>query len=489
MSYQTRSLQPSPQEAAQELLTRRIARKSLLAFTEYTNSAYIGAAHHRQICEKLEAVERGEIDRLMIFMPPRHGKSELASRRFPAWYLGRNPEKSIIAASYNSDLASDFGRTVRNIVKTPEFVNLFGPTLADDSRAADRWNTVQGGAYVAAGVGTAITGRGANVLLIDDPLKDRQEADSETIRKSVWDWYTSTAYTRLMPGGAVVLIQTRWHEDDLAGRLLEEMRRGGDKWEVLELKALDDGKALWPEWYPVEALERIRAAIGPRDWSALYQQNPVPDEGTFFLKDWIRYYDEPPPGLRVYGASDYAVTEGGGDYTVHLVAGVNEHDDLYILDRWRAQTTPDVWVEAFIGLLRQWQPVEWAEENGQILKAVGSLIDRRQIEEKAWCFRKAFASSADKPTRAQAIRGRMAAGKVYLPRNAPWVDEFIRELLSFPAGKNDDQVDTLSLLGRMLGEMVAAVKPRPEIDEPLIKAPTYGDIMARHLAARKRMRA
>lgn len=421
----------------------------------------------------------------MIFMPPRHGKSELASRRFPAWYLGRNPEKSIIAASYNSDLAGDFGRTVRNIVNSQEFSRLFDVGLASDSRAAERWNTVQGGAYVAAGVGTAITGRGAHVLLIDDPLKDRQEADSETIRESVWNWYTSTAYTRLMPGGAIVVIQTRWHEDDLAGRLLAHK---GDKWEILELKALDEGKALWPAWYPVEALERIRAAIGPRDWSALYQQNPVPDEGTYFLRDWIRWYDEPPAHLRRYGASDYAVTEGGGDYTVHLVAGVDEHDDLFILDRWRAQTTPDVWVEAFIGLVKLWKPIEWAEENGQILKAVGSLIDRRQREEGAWVYRKAFASSADKPTRAQAIRGRMAAGKVYLPRNAPWVDEFVRELLSFPAGKNDDQVDTLSLLGRMLGEMLAAQLPRIEREEPLIRPPTYGEIMKNHLAARARGR-
>ena len=348
---------------------------------------------------------------------------------------------------------------------------------------------MQGGAYVAAGVGTAITGRGANVLLIDDPLKDRQEADSETTRKSVWDWYTSTAYTRLMPGGSIVLIQTRWHEDDLAGRLLEEMKRGGDQWDVLELKALDDGKALWPEWYPVEALDRIRNAIGPRDWSALYQQNPVPDEGTFFLKDWIRWYDDPPQGLRVYGASDYAVTEGGGDHTVHLVAGVNEHDDLYILDRWRAQTTPDVWVEAFIGLLQVWKPIEWAEENGQIIKAIGGLIDRRQQETKAWCYRKQFASTADKPTRAQAIRGRMAAGKVYLPRNAAWVSEFLSELLSFPAGKHDDQVDTLSLLGRMLGEMQSGRAPKPDVDPPLIKPPTYGDIMKQHLASRARMRA
>ena len=199
-----------------------MARKSLLDFCLYTNITYEIAPHHKLIAEKLEAVERGEIKRLMITMPPRHGKSELASRRFPSWYIGRNPDKQIIAASYNSDLANDFGREVRNIVGSPEFSNLFNTALSVDSKAANRWHTDKGGMYVAAGVGTAITGRGADILLIDDPFKDRQEADSEITRQRVWDWYTSTAYTRLMPGGAVIVINTRWHDDDLSGRLLEE---------------------------------------------------------------------------------------------------------------------------------------------------------------------------------------------------------------------------------------------------------------------------
>ncbi len=198
----------------------------------------------------------------MIFMPPRHGKSELGSRRFPAWYLGRNPGKSIIAASYNSDLATDFGREVRNIVNAPEYGCVFESSLSADSKAANRWHTDAGGIYVAAGVGTAVTGRGADIFLIDDPVKDREEADSEIKRQRVWDWYTSTAYTRLAPGGAIILIQTRWNEDDLGGRLLEAQEAGGDKWEVLDLPAIrDDGSALWPDRYSVEALERIKAAI------------------------------------------------------------------------------------------------------------------------------------------------------------------------------------------------------------------------------------
>jgi len=259
----------SRQEAAAELLARRRAREGLLAFTGYTNSAYQAAPHHTMIAEKLEAVARGEIKRLMICMPPRHGKSELASRRFPAWFLGRNPGKQVIAASYNSDLANDFGREVRNIVASPEFQNLFKVDLAEDSKAANRWHTNGGGMYVAAGVGTAITGRGADILLIDDPFKDRKEADSELQRKTVWDWYTSTAYTRLMPGGAVIVINTRWHDDDLSGRLLYEQEGGGDEWEVLSLPAIKDDKALWPEWYAIERLEQIRSVLPAGDWKAL----------------------------------------------------------------------------------------------------------------------------------------------------------------------------------------------------------------------------
>ena len=422
------------------MLNRRAARKSLLAFTEYTNPVYIAAEHHKQICEKLEAVERGEIDRLMVFMPPRHGKSELASRRFPAWYLGRNPNKSIIAASYNSELAGDFGRTARNIVGGQEFGRLFDTGLAQDSRAAERWNTEQGGAYVAAGVGTAITGRGANVLLIDDPLKERQEADSETTRNSVWNWYTSTAYTRLMPGGRIVVIQTRWHEDDLSGWLLSEHQHEG--WEVLNLPAIDDaGVALWPEQYDIEALGKIQRAIGARDWSALYQQRPAPEEGDYFKSEWLKPYDKQPARdtLNIYGASDYAVTADGGDYTCHVVIGVDPENNIYLLDLWRKQAASDEWVEAFCELVKRWKPIGWAEETGQINAGVGPFLTRRQRETGAYVAREQFPTRGDKAVRAQSIRGRMALGGLYVPMQSPWFPALRSELLSFPAGRNDDQ--------------------------------------------------
>jgi predicted phage terminase large subunit-like protein len=440
---------------------RRRARKSLIEFTKYTLPQYLEARHHTLIAERLEAVERGDIDRLMINMPPRHGKSELASRRFPAWFLGRHPTKSIIAASYNSDLASDFGRQVRNIVMSGEYRPVFDAALAEDSRAANRWNTVQGGSYVAAGVGTAITGRGADILLIDDPVKDREEADSEVQRQKVWDWYTSTAYTRLAPGGRVIVIQTRWHEDDLSGRLLAEEKRGGDQWEVLELPAINaKGAALWPEFYPIETLKRYQAVLPPRDWSALYQQRPAPDEGDYFKREWFRWYDEKPKHLRVYGASDYAVTADGGDFTVHIVVGVDPDDNIYVLDIWRGQTASDAWIDAWIALVKQYKPLMWVEENGQIVKSIGPFLEKRIREERAYCRREQITSVADKPTRSRSMQARTSMGKVYFPQKADWLSAFTSELLVFPAGKNDDQVDAFGMIGRMLDELIPASVPK-----------------------------
>lgn len=440
----------SRQEAAAELLARRRARDGLLAFTGYTNPAYVAAPHHRLIAEKLEAVERGEIKRLMICMPPRHGKSELASRRFPAWFLGRQPSKQVIAASYNSDLANDFGREVRNIVAAPEFQNLFNAELAEDSKAANRWHTNGGGMYVAAGVGTAITGRGADVLLIDDPFKDRKEADSEIQRKTVWDWYTSTAYTRLMPGGAVVVINTRWHDDDLSGRLLYEQDAGGDKWDVLSLPAISNDQALWPEWYPLDRLEQIRSVLPARDWNALYQQNPIPDEGDFFKLDWFGSYEELPEKLTIYGASDYAVTDGDGDYTEHGVFGVDFNKNIYVLDWWRGQASSDVWIDKKCDLIVKHKPSCWFGEAGPIRRAIEPFMMSRLTQRNAFCRIEWLPSVSDKASRARSIQGVASMGKVFFPKNAAWKGDVLSQLIRFPAGKHDDTVDVMSLIGRGL---------------------------------------
>lgn len=456
--------QLSPQAAAQHLLQRRMARRNLINFTEFTLPKYQAAAHHTLIADKLEAIASGAIDRLMVNMPPRHGKSELASRRFPAWLLGINPEIEIVVASYNADKAREFGYEVRDIVRSPEYRALFpASTLKEDSRAADRWNTDSGGSFRAVGIGTALTGRGADVLLIDDPIKDDEEADSELRRERIWSWYSSVAYTRLSPGGRVVVIQTRWHEDDLTGRLLEEQKKGGDRWDILELPAIsNDGKALWPGRYPVEYLERIKRVTLPRHWSALYQQRPAPEEGAYYKRDWFRWFDDAPKHLRIYGASDYAVTEGDGDHTVHIVVGVDPDDNIYVLDLWRGQHTPDVWTDAFIDLVSQHKPMMWAEESGQILKSVGPFLEKRMRERRVYCRREQVASAADKPTRSRSMQGRASMGKVYLPSKAPWLADFTSELLTFPAGKHDDQVDAFGLIGRMLDELVPATLPKVE---------------------------
>lgn len=432
-----------------------LASRSLLRFTEFTNPLYQRAQHHEQIAAQLEAVERGEIDRLMIFMPPRHGKSELASKRFPAWCLGRKPRRQIIAASYNSDLANDFGRNVRNIVAEPEFRQVFPEvSLAPDSQAANRMNTNAGGAYVAAGVGTAITGRGADIGLIDDPFKDREEADSERRRETVWDWYRSTFYTRLMPGASIVLIQTRWHEDDLAGRLLEQDGRieDGGQWTVLELPAINAaGDALWPEWYDIDTLRRIERTVGPREFSALYQQQPQPDEGTFFQRAWFREW-QTLPTVRHYGTSDYAVTDGGGDYTVHTVWGIDREGDVYRVAQWKGQTASDEWIERKLDLIARYKPLCWFGEGGVIQKAVEPMLKRRMRERNVRCRLEWLPSVADKPTRARSFQAMAATGRVYFEAGAD-----LSEFLVFPAGKHDDVVDTASLIGRAIDQAHPAI--------------------------------
>lgn len=272
-----------------ELENRRAARANLIPFVTYTKPNYIVSGVHRAIAEKLEAVERGEIRRLMIFMPPRGGKSELVSRRFPAWYLGRNPRNDFISASYGADLAVEFGRDVRNIVASTPYQRIFpNVTLAEDSKAKDVWHTNSGGNYMAAGVGGGLTGHGGHILNIDDPVKDRAQAESQTYRDSVWDWFRAVAYTRLqdIAKAAIILTLTRWHEDDLAGRLLNAEAQGtGDVWEKVTFPAITpEGESFYPEQFPVDELKRIRGVIGEYDWASLYEQRPRPIAGSFFTE-------------------------------------------------------------------------------------------------------------------------------------------------------------------------------------------------------------
>jgi predicted phage terminase large subunit-like protein len=421
------------------------------------------------LIDQLEALTRGEIDRLAVFMPPGAAKSTYASILFPPWYLAQQPTAAVIAASHTAELAERWGRKVRNLVA--EHSNILGVQLADDSQAAGRWETSVGGEYYAAGVGGAITGRRADLVVIDDPVRSREDADSELVRDKTWDWYKADLYTRLKPGGRICVIQTRWHEDDLAGRLLADGLGGGDQWHTISLPAIaepDDplgrpvGAALWPEWEDAEELARKQRAAGPRVWSALYQQRPAPEEGDYFKSEWLKPYNKSPARdtLRVYGGSDYGVTADGGDYTVHVVVGLDPEGRMYLLDLWRRQSSSEEWVEAFCDLVLEWKPIGWAEEQGQIRSGVGPFLERRQRDRKAYVARDAFPTRGDKAVRAQSIRGMMAQEGLYVPVHASWYPALRAELLSFPAGKHDDQVDALGLVGQLLNKMLAGQKPR-----------------------------
>jgi predicted phage terminase large subunit-like protein len=353
--------------------------------------------------------------------------------------------------------------SARNIIGSLEYRALFDTRLAEDSQAKGKWHTSAGGIYYAVGIGGSVLGRGGDVILIDDPYSSMEDALSEVTRKNVWEWYTGTAYNRLMPKGAIVVINHRMHEDDLSGRLLAQQAAGGDIWEVVELPAISEkNEALWPEAYPIDALHRIRQNTPARFFSALYQQRPTPDGGDYFHADWLRPYDSLPPRetLKVYGASDYAVTADGGDYTVHIVVGVDPEWRIYVLDQWRAQTSAEKWVESFCDLVRQWKPIGWAEEQGQIRAGVGPFLERRMRERAAHVARAQFPTRGDKAVRAQSIRGRMELDGLYVPMRAPWYADFRSELLSFPAGKHDDQVDALGLIGQVLNKMHAGAPPK-----------------------------
>lgn len=416
-----------------------------------------------------------EYDTLLIFAPPGSAKSHHVSVAFPPWWMAKNPGRSIIAASHSAELAAKWGRRVRNLIASNS--SLLGVTLATDSQAADRWALQEGGEYLAAGVQAGIAGFRADLGIIDDPFGSKEDAYSERIRDRVWEWYINDFSARLKPNAKRVIMHTRWHLDDLAGRVIEHAQTSGQKVKVVSIPAIaieDDvlgrepGQFLWdePGGYNYAAfLRRRQTETPPLEWAALYQQNPVLEEGGYFKADWIKYYDERPTNLRIYGASDYAVTADGGDYTEHGVGGIDPDANLYLLDWWRGQTASDVWVDILLDMAGRHQPLSWAEESGQIIKSLGPFITQRMNERNISFWREQFTSVADKPTRAQGIRGRMALGKVYFPRHAPWAKQLIAQMLAFPAGKHDDGVDVLSLFGRLLDQMFPQTH-KPEDDEP-----------------------
>lgn len=454
----------TPEQAAAEVLRRRRLRSS---FTEWcVQNGYHPARHHRLLIDHLEALARGEIERLAVFMPPGSAKSTYASVLFPAWLFAQDAKAMILAASHTTELAERWGRRVRNLVG--EHAAELKIKLTTDNQAAGRWGLEQGGEYQAAGALTGIAGFRALFGLIDDPIRSRQDADSSLVRDRLWDWYLNDFRPRLVPRARQMLIQTRWHEDDLAGRCI-----AFQEWTVLSLPAearandplgREVGEFLWNDddyGYGAQ-LADLKTNTPARVWSALYQQEPTPEEGDYFKDEWLHQTLKLPAlnSLRCYGGSDYAVTKDGGDYTVHAVIGIDPDERMYLLDLWRGQKSSDVWIEAWCDLVLKYRPMAWAEEQGQIRAGVGPFLDKRIRERRAWCEREKFPTRGDKAVRARSMQGRMSMNGLYVPANAPWLADFRSELLHFPAGVHDDQVDAIGLIGQLLDKMVKGRLPK-----------------------------
>lgn len=470
-------------EARREVARRELCRRRYLPFVQRFTPDYMAGWVHVEICEKLEQfmrdVEAKKSPRLMIFMPPRHGKSQLTSKTFPAWVLGQHPTWEFMCCSYSGSLAQKFSRSTRSIMRDPKYHSLFETRLSPDTQGQEQWETTEGGGLLAAGVGGPITGQGAHILMIDDPVKNREEAESALIREGSWDWYTSTAYTRLAPGGGILVIQTRWHDDDMSGRLIKEMENGGDQWEIIEYPAIalkdekhrKEGEALHPERYDETALARIRR-VSERDWWALYQQQPVADEGAYFTRDMFKFYKEhelpPRDELVFYDAWDLAVgKQDHNDYSVGMTAGYDREGNLWFVDRLRGRLDAMLLVESIIDLHLEWGSQITGLERGQIDLAIGPFLEKRIAERQAWTLYTAPLKTGrrDKEARARAIQGMCRQGKVWLPHpeDKPWVLEFINECLRFPAGVHDDQVDAFAWIGQMIMEMAPSVPlPAPK---------------------------
>lgn len=728
-----------------ELLSRRQSRQSLAKFIDYMQLGVVPAAHHRLLIDHLEAVERREILKLMVWMPPGSAKSTYTSVFFPPWFMGRNPENTLLGISNTTDLAERFSRRARNIVATARFKNVFGFGCSEDSSAAGNWENEKGGEFFAAGVGTSIVGRRSDCGLIDDPIKSREEADSERTREKQWEWYLNDFWTRLKPGARQIVIQcmtgdtrilmadgsqkalrdiesgdvvasyedgcltsakvlnwanqgsdcvftirtisgitvkanerhpflierngvsewvrvrdlragdrmlraaehgaassvcyatslrkpraiacrtttrragpmaiaprrlmqfpgvlrtcaivtvstwlntmscwmrkavcalsadsllelmcgrigtessasimttqlercegysattaisqsdmvrlhkscspqlntfriipdeivsitpagredvfdiqieqtenfianglishnTRWHEDDLSGRILE---REAAEWTVLKLPMLAiandplgraPGERLWSDWFTEDMVRTAQMDV--RAWNSLYQQDPAPDDGDYFKREMFTGYGEAPPVLHVYGASDYAVTEGGGDYTEHGIFGLDHQAGMYLLDWWRGQTASDVWIERQCDLIGQWSPLIWFGESGPIRRSIEPFLKKRMAERQAPCRLEWLPSIADKVVRARPFQARAAMGNVFVPDHAPWLPELMSQLMRFPAGKYDDGVDVCSLIGRGLEHIRPPEIKAPKKPEPRTHVRSTGDGLA-----------
>lgn len=440
------------------------AREGLLNFTKYVKPDYQVNWHHKLLCQKLNQFAKGEVKRLMIFLPPRHGKSELVSRKLPAFILGIKPTASIIATSYGASLASSMNRDVQRIIDSPQYRAVFPDTILNGEnvrtvqtkwlRNSDLFEVVNwGGVYRCAGVGGSITGVGGEFLIIDDPIKNQEEADSPVYRDKVWDWYTSTLYTRLERDGAILLTQTRWHDDDLAGRLLQLQKSdpAADQWEVLSFPAMKEndkdpldprevGEALWPGKYSATRLAGLKASVGSRVWTSLYQQNPTAVEGTIIKHSYLvrRWKALPAKFHTLIQSWDLAFKDSkGSDFVVGQVWG-KLGAEFYLVDQFRARIPFTATIQAIKDLTAKHPKalLKLVEDKANGPAVISSL--QKEIPGLV-----AIEPEGSKESRLNAVSPLFEAGNIILPdaSMAPWVKDYVDELCGFPRAAKDDQVD------------------------------------------------
>jgi len=448
--------------------------KNFLSFVKYVWPEFIEGSHHKIINKKFNDLAEGKIKRLIINMPPRHTKSEFASYLLPAWMIGKNPKLKIIQATHTADLAIDFGRKTKNLVDQENYRELFPTRLQEDSQAAGKWKTEQGGEYFAAGVGGAITGRGANLLIIDDPHKEQDiRGDGKSFEKAM-NWYTAGPRQRLQPGGSIVIVMTRWSTKDVTGQLLKaQSEEGSDQWEVVELPALlPDGKPVWPEYWTSEELLKTKASIPVTNWNAQYMQQPTGDEGALIKREWWKDWTakHPPPLDYIIQSYDTAFTKGTkSDYSAITTWGVFETEEdgqnIILLDAFKDRYEfPELRRVAYQQYL-DWKP------DMVIIEAKASGLplthELRQMDIPVINFTPSRGN--DKHVRVNSVAPLFESGKIWAPMHEHFAQEVIEECASFPFGEHDDYVDstTQAIMRIRQGGMVR--HPEDYKDEPIVK--------------------
>jgi len=456
MGMQIEGLTPFEQEEALKKLVLRKKilelqgkqKEDFLLFVRTVWPEFIAGNHHKIIAKKFEAIASKKIKRLIVNMPPRHTKSEFASFLFPAWMMGREPRLKIIQTSHTAELAQRFGRKVRNLIDTQDYQNVFpGMELSADSKAAGRWETNAGGEYFSAGVGGAITGRGADLLIIDDPHSE-QDALSATALENAWEWYSSGPRQRLQPGGAIVIVMTRWNTKDITGELIKAQGQPkADQWEIIEFPAiLPSDKPVWPEYWQKEELESVKASISVAKWNAQWQQNPTAEEGAIIKREWWQTWEKSQmPGLmHVIQSYDTAFSKKEtADYSAITTWGIFMPDEktpnIILLDmkkgRWDFPEMKEIAYDSY----KYWEPESVVIE----AKATGMPLTQELRMRGIPVINFTPSKGNDKLSRVNAVAPLFQSGVVWAPDEV-WAEEVIEECAAFPYGEHDDLVDSMT---------------------------------------------